>query len=155
MALLPTTQRAGKCPIGLAALSRHAKGSRSSITARAYGRRFPGHPIFAKRSDRSDDVVVGLVTRYSNRLDLLDDLERSARRLARALDADPIREPASVRSFGRVGGHWALTDRLSKDQISAIVEKFRAGTTKQALAMQYGISPKSVQRLIRRSEKRL
>lgn len=91
-----------------------------------------------------------LVRAYSKRPELLDDLDQAARRLARALDADPLGEPVSVRSTGRVGRTWALDDRLDATDVQAIVKKFLAGIPKHQLARQFGISPKSVQRLLRK-----
>lgn len=91
-----------------------------------------------------------LVRHYSNRYELLDDLDQAARRLARAVAADPGGEPVSVRSTGRVGRVLAVRDRLSEADVRAIVEKFEAGTPKHQLAEMYGISLSSVKRLLRR-----
>jgi DNA-directed RNA polymerase specialized sigma24 family protein len=99
--------------------------------------------------------MVGLVRAYSKRPELLEELNQATRRLARALDADPLGEPVSVRSTGRVGRVWALNDRLSEADMQAIVQKFRAGTPKQELAEQYGISLSSIKRLLRRHDIRL
>lgn len=90
-----------------------------------------------------------LVRAYSKRPELLDELDQAARRLERALAADPLDEPVSVRSTGRVGRVWALTDRLSDADVQAMIEKFQAGTPKQKLAALYGISLSSVKRLLR------
>jgi DNA-directed RNA polymerase specialized sigma24 family protein len=100
---------------------------------------------------------VDLLRAYSNHSGLLEDLNRAVRRLEQAATGDRQDWPRSVSSIGRVGrvGRvWALSERLSDDQVRAMVTKFRAGTSKQELADEYGISPKSVQRLMRREETR-
>jgi DNA-binding MarR family transcriptional regulator len=93
--------------------------------------------------------LVDLLRRYSKRADLLEDLERTLRRLTQAVNADPSPR-VSAWSRGRVAR--PLRDRLSEADIRCLVESFRAGTIKSELAKQYGISPKSVQRLLRKFE---
>src|SRR5262245_20238521 len=97
--------------------------------------------------------MVDISRAYSKRPDLLEDLTGAARRLERAAaEPAPSEQALSVRSSGRVGRRWALADRLTDAQVRALVAAFRAGTPKYALGEQYGISPKSVQRLVRQYE---
>ena len=92
--------------------------------------------------------LVDLIRYYSNRPDLREDLRRAAQRLERAA-AEPQTEPASVQSTARIGRKWALTERLSEEDVRGLVEGFRAGTPKHKLAKRYGISVSSVKRLLR------
>jgi DNA-directed RNA polymerase specialized sigma24 family protein len=92
---------------------------------------------------------VDVIRAYSKRPDVLEDLDRAVRQLDKAL-AEPAPERASVRSSGRVGHVQAIADRLSAEQVAAIIQRFRAGTAKHVLADEYGISLSSVKRLLRR-----
>jgi hypothetical protein len=65
---------------------------------------------------------------YSNRPELLVDLDQAARRLERALRTDPLGERISVRSTGRVGRVWALGKRLEPSDVQTMAEEFSAGT---------------------------
>lgn len=56
----------------------------------------------------------------------------------------------SVSSSGRLGRQWALSERLTEDQEHKIVEAFLAGVSKHRLGREFGISPKSVQRVLRK-----
>lgn len=89
-----------------------------------------------------------LLTRYSNRPDLLRDLEVTAAQLTQARRADAPSVP-SVRSPDRKGYIRSLTDRLDQADVQAIVEGFKAGTPRWQLAEQHNISLSSVARLLR------
>jgi hypothetical protein len=96
--------------------------------------------------------MVDNILAYSKRPDVLQDLDHALHQLGEAL-AEPAPHPVSVRSSGRVGRVWAMTDRLTDAQVRDLVAAFRTGTPKWKLAEQYGISPKSVQRLVRHYER--
>lgn len=89
-----------------------------------------------------------LVSAYSKLPDVASDLGRCVERLARARGARRVSESVSVRSTGRKGRVWALTERLSEEQQQAIADAFIAGTQQKDLADQYGISLRSVRRLL-------
>jgi DNA-binding NarL/FixJ family response regulator len=63
---------------------------------------------------------------------------------------DPPEQHTSVRSFGRVGRVWSLAERLTENQEREIVKAFLAGESKSRIAERYKISPKSVQRVVRK-----
>jgi DNA-directed RNA polymerase specialized sigma24 family protein len=63
---------------------------------------------------------------------------------------DAPEQRLSVSSTGRLGRLWALSERLTEDQERKIVEAFLAGVPKPQLGREFGISPKSVQRVLRR-----
>ena len=95
--------------------------------------------------------LVGLLRHYSNRPDLCDDLARSTSQLRTALDREAAMEPVrtSVRSAHLKPQAWRLTDRLSGQDIEALVQAFVEGTPKWKLAERYGISLGSVKNLLR------
>lgn len=87
-----------------------------------------------------------LVRRYSNRLDLRDRLGQTLRRVQEEKDAPT--EAASV--SGRRSAVFKIKDRLSPEDIEAMVQAFRAGdATRQVLADQYGLSLSSVKNVLR------
>jgi FixJ family two-component response regulator len=98
--------------------------------------------------------MVELVRRYSNRPDLLYDLETLMSSLRRATAGGAPEQRLSVSSTGRLGRQWALSERLTEDQEQKVVDAFLAGASKPQLAREYGISPKSVQRVLRKHEAR-
>lgn len=93
--------------------------------------------------------LVDLIRAYSNRSDLLDDLERAVRQLAR-VSKEPREERQSVGSTGRVGRVWAMSERLGKDAINEIIRGYEAGVIQVELAERAGISLSSVKRILRR-----
>ena len=92
--------------------------------------------------------LVDLIRAYSNRTDLRDDLRRATQRLERAA-GELHTEPVSVSTTARVGRKWALTERLSEEDVRGLVEGFRTGTPKHKLAKRYDISVSSVKRILR------
>jgi hypothetical protein len=55
-----------------------------------------------------------------------------------------------VQTSGRIGRVWALGERLTEDQEHEIIAAFMAGESKARLVERYKISPKSVQRVVRK-----
>lgn len=91
---------------------------------------------------------VDILRAYSKRSDLLEDLDRALRGLARATKERP-QERRSVNSTGRANRQWTLRDRLSEHDVRKLVKAFKAGTPKKRLAKQYNVSESSVKRLLR------
>ena len=58
--------------------------------------------------------------------------------------------PYPVRESVYVAEKRKLVDRLSEVQVDALVAEFLEGMSKAELGRRYGISPKSVQRVLRR-----
>lgn len=58
----------------------------------------------------------------------------------------PTTVPSTLTYHGR---HWRVWDRLSEQDIDAIVTAFRAGTAKHILAKRYGIAERSLKKLLR------
>jgi DNA invertase Pin-like site-specific DNA recombinase len=94
---------------------------------------------------------VDLLTAYSNRPDIADDLAILRHKLEQASrDEQPIGRQSVQReqppSERRVG------NRLTHEDIGRLIAAFVSGTPKRQLAEQYGISESSVKRLLRRHD---
>lgn len=88
-----------------------------------------------------------LLLRYSNRSDLLDDLNRAGQQVARGLAKPQARR--SVSSTDRVNRQWSLRDRLSEEQITSLVRDRLSGLPQNKTARKFGISESSVKRIMR------
>jgi transcriptional regulator of aromatic amino acid metabolism len=91
--------------------------------------------------------MVELLHRYSNPSHFLKPLVSVLRKIkSGAMDAD-------LSGFGTVQGKqpsvWRLVDRLSEQEVAALLDTYRAGTPSRVLAVRYSISPTSVKRLLR------
>jgi hypothetical protein len=95
---------------------------------------------------RRSQTGVDLVSAYSKRSDLLVDLDHAAQQLKQA-NSDT--STPSVRSTGRVGHAHRLEDRLTDAVVQKIILSFQSGTPRYKIAAQYGISVRSVGRLLR------
>ena len=91
-----------------------------------------------------------LLTEYSNRSDLLDDLMRSLDGLrASQGSANDTAHAASVHSDHAPRPNWRVKDRLSNDDIETIIAAYQVGASIQELSERYGISWSSVKTLLR------
>ena len=91
-----------------------------------------------------------LLVAYSKRPDLLHDLNEAVGQLGRT-QTDKGSSHTSVRSVPRSTKRpQPLQDRLSADDQRAILERFEAGVLQRQLAREYGISVRSVGRLLRK-----
>jgi hypothetical protein len=93
--------------------------------------------------------VVDLLHAYSNRTDLLVDLEEAARRLGQALGSTESDQARSVRTLAPGFRKRQVAYRLGEVAVAQLVARFGAGTAKHKLAEEYGISLSSVKRLLR------
>jgi hypothetical protein len=93
--------------------------------------------------------VVELLRRYANRADLLHDLTRAVDRL-RGAEVVPVEEqPEELVSAGRRSRQDILAVRFSPDDLARMIEKYRAGATIQAVAVEFRIGSTTLKRLIR------
>jgi len=78
-----------------------------------------------------------------------EDLKRARYQLERAIATDDPSERFSRQSDSKNAGHaWKLSDRLSEDDVAAIVAAWKAGTPRRKIAENFGISQASVHRLL-------
>ncbi|MEV6013755.1 hypothetical protein AB0M29_44390 [Streptomyces sp. NPDC051976] len=95
-----------------------------------------------------------LVRRYSNHPEVAADLVASLK----ALHAERGRVEVgrvNITSTGRAPSRGRVVDKLSDEQVSALIGEFHAGTIRKELAAKYGISLSSVTRLLRKHGARL
>lgn len=100
--------------------------------------------------------MVGLVRHYSNRPDLLVDLEHTARNLQRAL-GDPVEASVSVRRQPNPGAgpsRQRVSARLTETDINALVAEFQDGAPAWVLAGRYRIALSSVKSILREHKAR-
>lgn len=86
-----------------------------------------------------------LVSYYSNRPDILDDLRRTCAAVFEPDDYLAVPDPLPVPG----GRDWRLRDRLSDEDLQAIIAEFLAGTPKHVLAHRYSISLSSLKNILR------
>lgn len=79
--------------------------------------------------------MVEVLRLYANRADLLEAL----RLVAEVLDDPDSAQPVGPANSNRPQKSRRIADRLTDDDVRAIVEGFKAGTTRDTLAKQYGI----------------
>lgn len=90
---------------------------------------------------------VDLARTYSNRSDLAKSLARTLAQLRAAVETDPPASPK--RATAPAKPSHKLSDRLDAQAVANLVAAFRSGTSKRALAEEFGISESSVKRLLR------
>lgn len=90
-------------------------------------------------------MKVEVLRRYSNRDDLLKPLVSVLERI----EAGDCEDVPGVQANGSTEP-WRVTDRLTEAERTTLVAEARAGTTtRNELAVRYGISLSSVKRLLR------
>lgn len=100
--------------------------------------------------EHGHSMDVGILTRYSNRSDLLHELGEATRRLERASQDEQL-SVRSVRSPKRQGR--ALTERLSEaGQRKIILSCDENGELQRVVAERHHISVRSVRRLLRQQQ---
>lgn len=96
-----------------------------------------------------DSNRVEVITRYSNNPTVLDDL-RFARQAAMAPSGDDEPELGGERR-ALATGRWTMADRMTADELRAMVESYRAGMIVRDLVEKFSISPSSVKNILRRA----
>jgi hypothetical protein len=85
--------------------------------------------------------------RYSNRSDLLEQLRRVAVILSDGGQDDGAGGEVTAVCVTR--SRW-LRDRFSSDDLQAMIDLYRSGTTAKQVAEKFGVSLRSVKRLLHR-----
>lgn len=92
-----------------------------------------------------------LLEQFSNRPDVLYDLEEGERQLLKAQDETTERVSVrSVKTPRRVGPAPTAEERLGEQNVSTLLRQYRDGTPAEVLAERFGVSLSSVRRLLRR-----
>jgi hypothetical protein len=102
----------------------------------------------APAAEQGQPEVVELLSRYSNREDLLKPLVNVLERINSEPEPDEPQDQLPS-ADGPDPRPWQVTDRLSPADIKTLVKSFLAGDTIRVLAERYGISTTSVKRLLR------
>jgi Helix-turn-helix domain of resolvase len=93
--------------------------------------------------------MVELLRRYANRADLLDDLTRTMARL-QGVQTVPVEEQAeALYSACQHARQDLVSLRFSSDDISRMIERYRAGVTTREVANEFKIGTTTLKRLIR------
>ena len=91
-----------------------------------------------------------LVVAYSNRSDLREQLQRAVMILLEEAEQDDepkCRTMGDVRSVTR---WWSLRDRFSPEDLQTMIDLYKSGTTAKQVADKFGVSVRSVTRLLHR-----
>lgn len=91
--------------------------------------------------------TVGVTGRYSNRFDLLEQLRKVAAILMD--DGQYVSASAEVPTTS-VARLRRLRDRFSSEDLQAMIDLYRSGTTAGQVAEKFGVSLRSVKRLLHR-----
>jgi hypothetical protein len=97
---------------------------------------------------------VDLLVAYSNRSDLREQLQQVAVILSEEAlqDAGPDSSVGDeVRSVTR---WWSLRDRFSSEDLHTMIDLYRSGATAKQVAEKFGVSVRSVTRLLRQHDVR-
>lgn len=89
--------------------------------------------------------VAGVLRRYSNRSDLLEQLRKVAVILPR--DGHDGNTRAEVAREDMVRS-WRLRDRFSSEDLQSMIDLYRSGATARQVAENYCVSLRSVKRLL-------
>jgi DNA-directed RNA polymerase specialized sigma24 family protein len=92
-------------------------------------------------------ITVGVLRRYSNRPDLLEQLRKAAVILSG--DGHDGNTGAEVATETVVRSR-RLRDRFSPQDLQAMIDLYRSGTTARRVAESFGVSLRSVKRLLQR-----
>jgi DNA invertase Pin-like site-specific DNA recombinase len=91
-------------------------------------------------------ITVGVAGHYSNRPDLLQQLRRVAAIVSDGGQGDGIAAEVTAESMVR---SRRLRDRFSSDELQTMIDLYKSGTTAKQVAEKFGISLRSIKRLLR------
>ncbi len=95
------------------------------------------------------NCLVGLLSAYSNRTDLLYDLQEVRRKLGQVSKADEADRQSVCSTNAVARRRMCVAEQLGAKAVDQLVADFMAGTTRQALANRHKVSVSSVARLLR------
>jgi hypothetical protein len=90
--------------------------------------------------------AVGVMRRYSNRPDLLEQLRRVAVIMSDGVQGDGVGAEVTTECVIR---SRRLRDRFSSDDLHVMIDIYQSGTTARQVAEKFGVSLRSVKRLLR------
>jgi DNA invertase Pin-like site-specific DNA recombinase len=90
-------------------------------------------------------LLVGVLRRYSNRPDLLEQLRKTAVILSRDGHDDNTGAQVATETVVR---SRRLRDRFCSEDLQTMIALYRSGTTARLVAEKFGVSERSVKRLL-------
>jgi hypothetical protein len=94
---------------------------------------------------------VDLLVAYSNRSDLREQLQQVAVILSAEAKQDDGPDPnADSEEVCSATRWWSLRDRFSPENLQTMIDLYRSGTTARQVAEKFGVSVRSVTRLLRK-----
>ncbi|MGH8542045.1 MAG: resolvase [Gammaproteobacteria bacterium] len=96
--------------------------------------------------------MVELCSRYSNHPELLNPLVSVMAKIKSGTGDGAPSDLGVVQ--GMQAGVWRVFDRLTKQDVAALLDAYRTGTPSRVLAARYGIGTTTVKRLLREHEVR-
>ncbi len=89
-----------------------------------------------------------LLVAYSNRSDLREQLQRAAVILSEEARQDDEPESSGDGEVSSATRWWSLRDRFSSQDLHTMIDLYRSGTTAKQVAEKFGVSMRSVTRLL-------
>jgi hypothetical protein len=106
-----------------------------------------GDAAHAFREHTPPIVRVEVLKPYSHTRDMLTDLRKAREVVYRQVSAEPREQPPRPLS-------GPVANRLSPEDVQAIIERYHSGTIAKDLAATFGMSTKSIYRLLRKHDAR-
>ncbi len=91
---------------------------------------------------------------YSNRSDLREQLQRVAVILLEGADQSDEPESCADQEVCSATRWWNLRDRFSPEDLQTMIDLYRSGTTAEHIAEKFGVSKRSVTRLLHKHSAR-
>jgi Mor family transcriptional regulator len=92
---------------------------------------------------------VGVLAHYSNRPDLLDELTTVQHRLSTNAGKTDSERRSVASEAGQPSRPYRVTDRLTAQEIDALIACYQAGTSARDLAERYGLGQTTIKQLLR------
>lgn len=89
-----------------------------------------------------------LTRRYSNHPELLNSLVSVMAKIKSGAGEDDQAGLGSIQGR-QARGAWRIADRLTKQDVAALLDAYRTGTPSRVLAARYGLGTTTVKRLLR------
>jgi hypothetical protein len=93
---------------------------------------------------------VDLLVAYSNRSDLQEHLQRTEMILSEEASQDDGPDSSADGEVRSATRWWNLRDRFSPEDLQTMIDLYRSGTTAKQVAEKFGVSVRSVTRLLHR-----
>jgi hypothetical protein len=131
----------------LSTLQRHETTAVPEVYILDVGQPLPQYQVHRSLHNGQNLITAGVIRRYSNRPDLLEQLRKVSEILSYGGQDDGACAEVTAE---RVTRSRRLRDRFSSEDLQAMIDLYRVGTTAREVAEKFGISLRSVKRLLHR-----